>query len=163
MRFIATTDLPDAVPHFARLQHDEWHHLYPTWTVEQYAHELLSPTWDRELLESSRLAWFVLDNLGKPVGVAMLRGAGEVEPADEAVLPGPWFAGLVVEPASRSRGYGAALLHHVMERAAELGYSHLRLVTESKTDFYERSGWVVEQVVTLNSIPNTVMFTTLDS
>ena len=162
MRFIATTDLPDAVPQFARLQHDEWHHLYPTWTVENYAHELRTASWDGELTESSHLAWFALDDHGTPVGVAMLLGTGELEPADEVEMPGPWFAGLVVEPASRSQGFGAGLLHHVMKQAAERGYRQLRLVTEGGTEYYESHGWVVERVVTLNSTPNTVMFTTVE-
>ena len=163
MQFVATADLPDAVPRFARLQHDAWHHLYPALSVEHYARDLLTPVWDPERLGSSRLAWFALDARGRPVGVAMLLGGGEVEPDDERELSGPWFAGLVVDPAFRSQGFGAALLHHVTERAIELGSTRLRLVTETKTEFYERHGWVTEREVTLNSIPNTVMFTILDT
>lgn len=163
MQFVATADLPDAVPHFAQLQHDAWSHLYPKLSVEHYTRDLLTLGWERESPESSRLAWFALDDLGRPVGVAMLLGAGEVEPADEIDLPGPWFAGLVVEPSFRSQGFGTELLRHVMGRAARLGYPHLRLVTESASGLYARHGWTIERTVVLNSVPNTVMFTTLGS
>jgi GNAT superfamily N-acetyltransferase len=109
------------------------------------------------------LAWFACNDEGEPLGVAMLVGDGEVEPHDERDLEGPWFAGLVVDPAIRRQGVGAALLNFVTEQGRSLGFQRLRLVTEHKTTFYEQRGWTVEREVTLNSVPNTVMFITLES
>lgn len=161
MRFIPSASLPHAVGRIAQLQIDSWGHLYPSASVERSTYDLLHNHWDPAQPETVRYAWFAVDDDDTALGVAMLVFDGEVEPADEAELPGPWFAGLVVEPSARSRGIGTALLHHVMSSAHDMGFSRLRLVTESKADFYEQRGWTFERVVTLNSIPNTVMFTTL--
>lgn len=161
MRFVPTSQRPDAASHFAEMQLHEWGHLYPNASVERSRHDLLNNRWDGSTLPSLRLAWFALDDAGVPLGVAMLVGDGEVEPADEAELPGPWFAGLVVDPRFRERGVATALLEHVKDEARSLGFDHLRLVTEHEASFYERRGWTTERMVELNSVPNTVMFATL--
>jgi len=162
MRFVPSASLPHAAPRIAQLQYDSWGHLYPSASVERSTQDLLNNRWDPDEPETVRFSWFAVDDADAVLGVAMLVFDGEVEPADELTLPGPWFAGLVVEPSARTHGVGSALLQHVVDRAREMGFTRLRLVTETKTDFYERRGWTVERVVTLNSIPNTVMFTTLE-
>ena len=86
---------------------------------------------------------------------------GEVEPDDALELPGPWLAGLIVDPRSRREGVASALINFVTAKAKDMGFERLRLVTEHEVSFYERRGWVREREVTLNSVPNTVMFTTL--
>jgi GNAT superfamily N-acetyltransferase len=163
MRFIPSASMPHAVERIAQLQFDSWGHLYPSASVERSTHDLLHNHWNPEDPNTVRFAWLAVDDDGIALGVAMLVFDGEVEPADEAELPGPWFAGLVVEPSARQQGVGSALLDHVMSSARTMGFSRLRLVTESKADFYERRGWTTERTVTLNSVPNTVMFTTLTS
>ena len=57
----------------------------------------------------------------------------------------------------------SALIDFAMNSARELHIDRLRLVTEHEVDFYERRGWRIERPVTLNSVPNTVMVTTLRS
>lgn len=152
---------PEAAPHFARLQFDAWGHHYPHSSIEQSTIDLraeLSPTTDRELL---RMAWFALDTDDSPLGAIMLLGSGEVEPDDAIELTGPWLAGLIVDPRSRRQGVASALIDFVTAKARDMGFERLRLVTEHEVSFYERRGWVREREVTLNSVPNTVMFTTL--
>ena len=161
MIFTPTATLPESADHFARLQFREWGHLYPTASVERSKADLLNNRWDENDLGSLRLAWYATDSSGTPLGVAMLVGDGEVEPRDEIELEGPWFAGLVVDPAFRGQGVGAALLSFVVEQARTFGFHRLRLVTEHESAFYERRGWTTERIVTLNSVPNTVMFITL--
>jgi len=161
MQFVPSATRPDDVERIARLQYESWSHLYPTWPFEKYVTDLLNNRWTTGVAEDMRFAWFAVDENDRALGVAMLVANGEVEASDEADLPGPWFAGLVVEPSARSKGIGGALLDHVKASARAMGFERLRLVTESKADFYERRGWAVERVVHLNSIPNTVMFTTL--
>lgn len=161
--FIPSASLPNAATHFAQLQNDAWGHLYPDTSVERSRFDLLHHHFDEGDPASLRLAWFACNKEGEPLGVAMLLGGGEVEPADEPELPGPWFAGLVVDPAFRSQGVGAALLDFVTNQARAFGFHQLRLVTEHEVEFYERRGWVSERQVMLNSVPNTVMVSTLDS
>lgn len=161
MQFVSSAAHPDVAQHFAELQNHEWGHLYPDASVERSRFDLLNNRYDESGLTTLRLAWFACDEEGEPLGVAMLVGDGEVEPRDERDLEGPWFAGFVVDPAFRRQGVGAALLNFVTEQARSLGFKRLRLVTEHEVSFYERRGWVREREVTLNSVPNTVMFTTL--
>lgn len=163
---IALTIVPacsrsEAAPHFARLQFEAWGHLYPQSSIEQSTFDLraeLSPSTDLALL---RMAWFALDADDQPLGVIMLLGGGEVEPEDAIELPGPWLAGLIVDPRSRRQGVASALIDFVTTTARVVGFERIRLVTEHEVSFYERRGWVREREVTLNSAPNTVMFTTL--
>lgn len=163
MRIVPTASAPSHIPRFARLQVDAWGHLYPKLTVERAESDLRTePEHDPDADVSSLCrAWFALDADGAAMGVVMLLGSGELEPADEAELPGPWLAGLVVAPEFRQRGVASALMDFAMNGARELHIDRLRLVTEHEVGFYERRGWKIERRVTLNSIPNTVMVTTL--
>jgi GNAT superfamily N-acetyltransferase len=163
MQFVSSAALPDAAQHFAELQNREWGHLYPDASVERSRFDLLNNRYDESDLTTLRLAWFACSDEGKPLGVAMLVGDGEVEPHDERDLEGPWFAGLVVDPAFRRQGVGSGLLKFVTQQGRSLGFQHLRLVTEHKTTFYEQRGWTIERVVTMNSVPNTVMIIFLGS
>ena len=67
-----------------------------------------------------RMAWFALDADGQPLGVIMLLGGGEVEPDDAIELPGPWLAGLIVDPRSRRQGVASALINFVTAKAKEM-------------------------------------------
>ena len=161
LTIVPSCSRPEAAPHFAQLQFEAWGHLYPQSSIEQSTFDLraeLSPTTDLELL---RMAWLALDTDDSPLGVIMLLGGGEVEPDDALELPGPWLAGLIVDPRSRREGVASALINFVTAKAKDMGFERLRLVTEHEVSFYERRGWVREREVTLNSVPNTVMFTTL--
>ncbi len=162
MQFVPSAAIPEAAQRFAELQNREWGHLYPDASVERSRFDLLNNRYDASDLATLRLAWFACNEDGEPLGVAMLVGDGEVEPRDDRDLEGPWFAGLVVDPAFRRQGVGAALLDFVTEQARLFGFQRLRLVTEHKTEFYEQRGWAIERKVTLNSVPNTVMFITVE-
>ena len=161
MNYVTTASFSEAADRFAALQYAEWVHLYPGASLEQYRQGLLNNSWNGSDLGSLNLAWFAVGDAGEPLGVAMLVGDGEVEHPFTDLLEGPWFAGLIVDPRFRRQGIGAALLGYVTEQARSLGFQRLRLVTEHNTGYYERRGWTVEQGVTLNSVPNTVMFITL--
>ena len=162
MHFVPSATKPEVAQRFAELQYSEWGHLYPDGSVERSKQDLLHNRFDPSNLASLRLAWFACNDEDLPLGVAMLVGDGEVEPLDAVDLEGPWFAGLVVDPLFRRQGVGEALLSFVIEHARDLGFQRLRLVTEHEATYYERRGWTVERHVTLNSVPNTVMFITLE-
>lgn len=162
VRFEPSATRPEASDRIARLQYESWSHLYPTWPFEKYVHDLTHNRWDPEHPDDMRYAWFAIDDAENVLGVAMLVANGEVEPGDAVDLEGPWFAGLVVDPLFRRQGVGEALLSFVIEHARDLGFQRLRLVTEHEAAYYERRGWTVERHVTLNSVPNTVMFITLE-
>lgn len=164
MRIVPTTSCPTEVPRFARLQVEAWGHLYPHLTVDRAERDLLvghDPVESEADPATMCRAWFAVDADDTAMGVVMLLGSGELEPADEAELPGPFLAGLVVAPQWRERGVATGLVSFVIRHARDLGLSNLRLVTEHEVGFYERRGWRVERQVTLNSVLNTVMITTL--
>lgn len=163
MEFVPSAAIPEAAQRFAELQILEWGHLYPDGSVERSKFDLLHNRYDEADLTTLRLAWFACNEAVEPLGVAMLVGNGEVEQPDEHEFPGPWFAGLVVDPVFRKQGVGTALLDFVTNQARGFGFHRLRLVTEHEVAFYERRGWKPERQVTLNSVPNTVMISTLDS
>ena len=151
---------PDDAPALAALQRAEWGHLYPDETLDDAIAELR--TWRDDPTDPERLllSWFALVD-DESVGVIMVRGAGELEPDDAARLPGPWLAGLVVRPEHRGSGIASALMDHATARAAAMGITRLRLVTEHEVEFHARRGWEIEATVLLAGHPNTVMLTTL--
>jgi ribosomal protein S18 acetylase RimI-like enzyme len=70
-------------------------------------------------------------------------GRAFVEPW--GVPPLAWLGGLVVEEAYRQRGIASALVAYLEERAAEIGYSEIRLSVAKDNsraqDLYERLGY----------------------
>ncbi len=55
----------------------------------------------------------------------------------------PWLAGVFVDSAHRGKGLGEALSLAVLKKAKELGFEFCYLYTDSKEDWYSKSGWLV--------------------
>ncbi len=160
LRIVAAQERRDDAPRLAALQRSEWGHLYATESLDDAIEDLLAWRDDPLRPDELLLSWFaVVDDTA--VGVVMLRGTGELERDDAIRLPGPWLAGLVVEPAHRGRGIASTLVEHAIAEARTRGIGRLRLVTEHEAEFYERRGWAVECTVTLAGHPNSVLMTTL--
>lgn len=85
-----------------------------------------------------------------PSGAALVAEAGgsvagscllverELDPRHEV---GPWLAGLVVAPAMRGRGIGAALVRAVEAEAGDRDVTRLHLYTDEAEGFYAALGW----------------------
>lgn len=160
LTIVESTARPDDAPLLAALQRSEWGHLYPDETLDDAIADLLTRHDDPHDPDGLLLSWFAIVD-DEPVGVVMLRGAGELEPDDAARFPGPWMAGLVVTPAHRGRGVASRLVEHAVSEAIARGITRLRLVTEHEAEFHARRGWEPEAEVLLTGLPNTVMVATL--
>lgn len=91
---------------------------------------------------------------GRVVGTASLIEDDELPDAAE---PGPWVAAVFVEPSSRGRGVGAALVAEATRRGHALGFSEVFLYTESGAEWYAKAGWRAVRVARLSGHPVTVM------
>ena len=89
-----------------------------------------------------------------PLAIVALQGELPVGTASlvEDRLPGanvwsPFLGGMLVVPAWRRCGIGAALCRRAEAEAAQLGYRELFLYTENQAAFYLRCGWQMERAV----------------
>ena len=71
---------------------------------------------------------------------------------------GPWLAGLVVDPACRGRGVGAALVGAVVDHGRSEGVARLFLYTDEAEGFYAAYGWTVcDRFADAAGIPSALM------
>ena len=68
-----------------------------------------------------------------------------------------WLAGLYVQPQSRRRGVGSALVRHALQQVCHLGFPALYLYTHPARPFYERLGWEVLEERSYHERPVTIM------
>lgn len=90
----------------------------------------------------------------RPVGTASLIDDDELPGATE---PGPWVAAVFVEPGSRHRGAGAALVAEAVRRGHAMGFDEIFLYTEAGAPWYEKSGWRIVRTAELAGHDVTVM------
>jgi GNAT superfamily N-acetyltransferase len=86
---------------------------------------------------------FVLLADGEPVGMASL-AARDFEARPELT---PWLAGVFVAPASRGRGFVAALIAAVEDECRENSIATLWLYTRRAERVYLRAGWRTVETV----------------
>ena len=89
-----------------------------------------------------------------PVGIVALRFGEIVGTCALTVTSGglvtersPWLGGLLVDPAHRRNGVGAALLARARREAGRLGYSHLYALTAEAGKLFLRDGWRLVEVM----------------
>ena len=73
-----------------------------------------------------------------------LLGSASLVPDDmEGAQPfSPWLANVLVLPAARGRGTGAALIQAIADLALAQGHPTLYLFTTDRQDFYTERGWM---------------------
>lgn len=131
-RLALLADYPDLIPGLARWRWEEWGHLTPDRTLEE---------WEQQLAQRSQVdripltvVAFVKD---QAVGLASL-----VEyDMDTRKDLSPWLAGVLVHPKYRRCGYGASLVTAIEEQAKTLGVENLYLYTNSAQGLYTKLGW----------------------
>jgi len=134
LTFSLLARLPECVPLVAKWLFDEWGHERPGSSLELLTKDISSKL-DTATLPVQVLA--LLEDL--PVGVAILK-AHEMKD----VFPDrtPWLGSVVVAPAHRGHGIGAALTLEMEALAFARGFTRLYLQTEHQDGgLYARQGW----------------------
>ena len=68
----------------------------------------------------------------------------------------PWVGGLLVDPAYRRRGVGAALLERARTEARRLGHDHLYALTATADALFSHGGWRRDETITLDDTPHAI-------
>lgn len=132
-RIVPLTEHADQIPALARLHQPQWQEVHPDMDIT---------AWEREFtthcqggLPATLLA---LNDEGQLLGSASL-----VQDDMEGAQPfSPWLANVLVLPAARGRGTGAALIQAIADRARAQGHATLYLFTTDRQDFYTQRGWM---------------------
>jgi GNAT superfamily N-acetyltransferase len=97
------------------------------------------------------LGLLVIDD-GQPVGI----GALKVESIPSHRHLTPWAAAGYVLPQRRGQGIGALLLRALVDKAGELGHSHVYCGTSTAQSLLLRSGWTAMETTLLEGKPLTI-------
>jgi GNAT superfamily N-acetyltransferase len=141
-------DRPAWVPRLAALHHAQWQALLPHWTLADAERELATHP-AAAAIPTTRLALVDGELAGS---VSLLANDHERIRAYS-----PWLASLLVLPAHRGRGIGAALVREAVALAAQLGVARLYLYTDDAAPFYARLGWTPVERVPLDGVEVDVM------
>jgi N-acetylglutamate synthase-like GNAT family acetyltransferase len=130
-------DYPELIPRLAKWRWDEWGHLDPAGSLDEWK-ERLAKRVHRDRIPLTVIA---LED-EQPVGMASLLHYDMDIRRDLSL----WLAGVLVPPASRRRGIGSALVTVIEQHASALGVDILYLYTNNTQRFYAKLGWqVIEQ------------------
>jgi len=152
MEIAYLNDRPEFAPRLARLQAEEWQHLYREWDFAVAIAEFAVQHVDGRL----------------PTTLIALRGAtllGSVSLIHDD-LPGwehlnPWLASLYVLEEFRSQGIGSALVDAAERVLLTDRIAHAYLFTEAGEAFFARLGWQRLADTTVLNSPAVVMSKTL--
>ena len=127
-------DHTEYVPILASWFFEEWGHLRPEDTLQDYVESV------REHLNRDEMPLCLIALDGTTVlGSASLRRYDMSTRRDLS----PWMGSVYVSAEHRRLGVGAELVAAVEEKALKLGFDTLYLWTPDKEDFYARRGWSV--------------------
>jgi GNAT superfamily N-acetyltransferase len=125
-------DYPELIPRLAKWRWDEWGHLDPEGSLDEWT-ERLTKRVHRDCIPLTVIA---LED-EQPVGMASLVQYDMDTRKDLS----PWLAGLLVVPAFRKRGHGSALVVAIEACARDRGLDTLYLYTNSAQELYIKLGW----------------------
>jgi GNAT superfamily N-acetyltransferase len=116
----------------AQWHYEEWRHLNPNKSIEQYIARLHSQL-GRKRIPTTFAA----------LSRGILMGSASLVACDMDIRTdlSPWLASLYVAPLYRSRGVGSALVHRVIKEADALGVETLYLFTTNREGFFIGLGW----------------------
>lgn len=135
----------------AELSVNEWKNYFPTDTTQTY--------FDLYGLQAQYAGHFAetyiaVSTTNELLGMATLVDDDELPDSTE---PGPWLAAVLTLTAHRSQGVGSTLVHHIVQRAHQLGHPAIYLYTHDQQQWYENKGWKPIRETSLNGIAHTVM------
>jgi GNAT superfamily N-acetyltransferase len=150
LRFALLAELPEFVPLVASWLFGEWGHERPGSSIAALARDITSK------LGTATLPLHVLALADEvPVGVAVLKPH---EMRDVFPDRTPWLGSVVVAPAYRRNGIGAALICEVEALGLRCGFSRLYLQTERDDGgLYARLGWQICDQLPYHGYQATVM------
>lgn len=134
MRIDLLADHPQHIHTLASAMLQQWRYAEPEHTLETRTVQLRNHL-NRDALP---IAWVAHDT-NQVVGTAALR-THDLEDRQELT---PWLAGVLVLPAFRRQGIGAALCAAVEQFARRLGVQTLYLYTLDQQGLYGALGWRV--------------------
>ncbi|GAA5523907.1 hypothetical protein Maes01_00456 [Microbulbifer aestuariivivens] len=165
MRIDNLDHYPEAVERLADWHFEEWRHLYPDHSREDFAHDL------RRCLEQAMIpsTWVLVSEDAGEAGREQT-GNGEIwgsasvveEDMDNNRDLGPWLANVFVHPHYRGRGFGSALVRHVMAQCRAAGMESLYLFTPDQQGLYASLGWQALRVESYHGEQVTIMTARLD-
>lgn len=121
------------IPALATLHQAEWHAVHPDMSVTDWENEFF---W--HILTSSPTTLVATDADQQLLGSASL-----VKDDMEGLAPySPWLANVLVLPAARGQGIGAALIDAIAVLALAQGHPELFLFTSDQQHFYLQRGWI---------------------
>lgn len=131
-RVVALANHPDQIPVLARLHQPQWQDVHPDMDVD---------AWEREFA-AHRAEGLPATLLALDVDGHLLGSASLVPDDMEGTQPfSPWLANVLVLPAARGCGIGAALIEAIAGLARQQGHPTLYLFTSDRQDFYTQRGW----------------------
>jgi GNAT superfamily N-acetyltransferase len=148
MQIESIADHLDWVPLIAGWHWREWGDTDPLGSLAQWTHGL----YERTLRDHIPTTYVAVEQR-QPVGSVTVV---EHDMAIRLDLS-PWLAGLYVQPQSRRRGVGSALVRHALQQVCHLGFPALYLYTHPARPFYERLGWEVLEERSFHDRPVTIM------
>lgn len=135
MNIVQLAEHPERIGELARLHQPQWQPAHPGWNTGDWEREFRRHVHSQgHGLPCTLLA---LDESGALLGSASL----VEDDMNGTVALSPWLANVLVLPAARGQGVGAALMRAIEEKAGALGHRRLYLFTEDQQALYERRGW----------------------
>ncbi len=132
-----------AIPILAHWHYQEWHHLFPERSEQDFAHELTECLHPESSQVQAQLpqTWVLVSDAGEVCGSVSLLLADMTTNHDL----GPWLANVFIAPAYRGQGLGQKIVKAAMQQAFALKLERLYLFTPDQQAFYQRLGWHVHK------------------
>lgn len=122
---------PEYIATLAALHLPQWQFSHRGWTQHDWENEF------RRHLTDLPCTLLALNAESELLGSASL----VADDMNGTAPYSPWLANVLVLPAARGAGVGAALISAIEKRNEVLGHPALHLFTEDQQRFYERRGW----------------------
>lgn len=140
----------DSIPQLAKIWQEVLGNIWlPNISIEQVKQKLLTHINDKSLPLT-----FVAFHNNNPVGMCSLRENDGIRPELK-----PWLGSLVVDSAYQKLGIAPKLMNSVKQKALELDFETLYLLTFDPTlpDYYDKHGWDTIGTDIFQGHPVTVM------
>ena len=140
MQLLNLMQRPDAISQLAQWHFQEWRHLFPHRTAQDFANELAECLHQSEMSETELplpQSWVLVSESGEICGSVSLLLADMTTNRQLS----PWLANVFIAPQYRGQGFGRAVVKAAMEKAFSRQLTQLFLFTPDQQAFYEQLGW----------------------
>ncbi len=137
------------IPEIAQLKFQEFAHLAPEKTIDDFVKGLKTHLNDRQL----PIAYVVVNEAKEFIGTFSIR-KNDIDTHNHLT---PWIGSVLVHPSKRNQGIGEFIMRQAQSVAKEMGYRQLYLFTPNKEAWYQKLGWETIEHTHFNQFPVTVM------